>query len=331
MKSVLITGGMGFIGANCAVKFIEEGYKAILYDIAPSELDILEEKKGQWEFVMGDVQDWRNALDAVRKYEVEGIVHCALPVGPMAAGALMPPMAKANFDACYNLLEVCRLEKLKFVYISSNAAYGYRPDPNPMVETDYAPVLTGPRAMLDEYGAMKVMCETLTAMYHDVHGVDSVSCRTSWVYGPATKAGWYPQWFLSNALAGKPAKLEKGGDHKTDYTYVKDTVRGVFLAFTVRPLKHRLYNITSGRKVSAREVVETVRKVVPGADIEVGPGQMEKGLGNLQRHALQVGTMLVTRAEEDLGYTTTPLEQGLRETAEWLKKRPEILTLPDPP
>lgn len=322
-KSVLVTGGMGFVGANIALKFMEEGYETILYDITQHEIDFLEEKQGRWRFVRGDVDDWRKVLETVKEYEVEGIVHCALPI---PSGSI--EMTKANFDACYNLLEVCRLTKLKFVFISSNAAYGYRPDSNPLLETDYAPVLTG--APLDEYGAMKQMCEALTTMYHAVHGVDSVSCRVSWVYGPGTYRGWYPQWFLSNALAGIPVKLDKGGDHEADYTYVKDAARGVYLAFTVRPLKHRLYNITSGRKVSAREVVATVKKIVPGVNIEIGPGQMEKGLGNPGQHPPQVGTMLVTRAEEDLGYTTTPLEQGLRETAEWYSKQSEIITTPEP-
>lgn len=322
-KSVLVTGGMGFVGANIALKFMEEGYQAILYDIVQNEIDFLEEKKGQWEFVTGDISDQRGMLDTVKKYGAEGIVHCALVMPLDSTG-----FAKANFDACYDLLEVCRLAKLKFVFVSSNAAYGYRPDLNPMIETDYAPILTG--AALDEYGAMKQMCETLTTMYHAVGGVDSVSCRLSWVYGPGAHQQWYPQWFLSNALAGNPVRLDKGKDHKADYTYVKDAARGIYLAFTVRPLKHRLYNITSGEKVSAKEAVEAVKKIVPGANIEIGPRQMEKGLGNTILHPLQAGAMLVTRAEEDLGYTTTPLEQGLIETAEWYRKQREILTTPDP-
>ena len=177
---------------------------------------------------------------------------------------------------------------------------------------------------------MKQMCEALTTMYHSLLGVDSVSCRTSWVYGPGARQCWYPQWFLSNALAGNPVRLDTGGEHKTNYTYAKDAALGVYLAYTVRPLKHRLYNITSGKKVSAREAVDTVKRIVTGADIEIGPGQMEKGLGNPLIHPLQVGTMPVTRAEEDLGYTTTLLEQGLRETAEWYTKLPEIVVTPDP-
>jgi len=314
---------MGFVGGHIALKFMEEGYKAILYDIAELEIDILQDKRDQWQFVLGDVRDWRNVLETARIHEIEGIIHAALLYPPGYVG-----LTKPNFDACYNLLEVCRLEQLKFVFISSNAAYGYRPDSTPMVETDLAPILSG--ALLDEYGAMKQMCEALTTMYHVLLGVDSVSCRTSWVYGPGARQCWYPQWFLANALTGNPVKFDTGGEHKTDYTYAKDTALGVYLAFTVRPLKHHLYNITSGKKVSAREAVDTVKRIIAGADIEIGSGQMERGLGIPLLHPLQAGTMQITRAEGDLGYTTTSLEQGLRETAEWYKKLPEINVMIEP-
>jgi UDP-glucose 4-epimerase len=322
-RSVLVTGGMGFVGANIALRFLEEGYEPILYDISGKEIDFLGEKKANWKFVQGDVEDWRRLVETVETYGVEGIIHCALPINPGSR-----EMAKSNWDACHQLLEVCRLRRIKFVFISSNAAYGYRPDPNPLRETDFAPILTG--SPLDEYGAMKQMCEALTTMYHAVHGVDSVSCRISWVFGPGTHRGWYPQWFLSHALAGTPAKLERGGDHEADYTFVRDVAQGVYRAFTIRPLRHRLYNLTGGRKISAQEVVATVKRIVPGAQIEVGPGQMEKGLGNPAQHPLQVGTISIERAQEDLGYHPTPFEEALRQTAEWYRKQPKIVTTPWP-
>jgi len=317
-KRVLVTGGMGFVGANIAYKFMEEGYETILYDITQREVDFLEEKKEQWRFVEGDVTDLDKVLETAREYNIEGIIHCAYITNPGTEG-----LAKVNFDACHILLEVCKQTQSKFVFISSNAAYGYRPDSNPLVETDFVPVLTG--TLIDEYSAIKVICETLTTMYHAVYGVDSVSCRISWVYGPGVFRGRYPQWFLAHAMAGIPVKLDKGREHEADYTYVKDAARGVYLAYTIRPIKHRLYNITSGRKISAGEVAETIKEIIPGAVIEIGPGQMEKGLGNPTKHPPQVGTMLTARAEKDLGYTMTSLEQGLKETAEWYRRQPKII------
>jgi nucleoside-diphosphate-sugar epimerase len=320
MKTILITGGMGFLGLNTALKFMEEGYRTILCGRTQREDPRLEGKSGLWKFVPVDlVNDSQTVLEAVRQYEVEGIIHSALPGGIKL---------ETNLQTCINLLEVCRLTKLKFVFVSSNAAYGCRTDPNPLAETDYVPVLAG--SHLDEYSAMKVTCEVVTAMYHSVHGVDSVSCRVSWVYGPGATQMWYPVWFLANALAGIPTHLDKGGNFAIDYTYVKDAALGLFLAYTVRTLEHRLFNMTSGEKISARGAGETVRAIVPGARIHIGPGPMEVGLGNPKIHPVQVGSMLIKKAIKELGYTTTSLEQGLRETAEWLKKQPVIPTKPLP-
>ena len=320
MKTILITGGMGFLGLNTALKFMEEGYRTILCGRTQRENSRLVGKARLWKFVPVDlVNDSQTILETVGQYEVEGIIHSALP-GGIKLGS--------NLQTCINLLEVCRRTKLKFIFVSSNVAYGYRTDPNPLTESDYVPVLAG--SHLDEYSAMKVMCEVVTTMYHSVHGVDSVSCRVSWVYGPGAILIWYPVWFLANALAGSPAHLDKGGDFAIDYTYVKDAALGLFLAYTVRPLEHRLFNMTSGKKISVMEAAETVRAIVPGARIHVGPGPMEVGLGNPKIHPIQVGPMSIERAVKELGYTTTPLEQGLSETAEWLKKQPVMPLKPLP-
>ena len=328
MKSVLLIGGMGFIGSNIAVKFAEEGYKVILYDIAKHDIGYLKEIEEKWEYVQGYLTDWRLLLSTVREHAVEGIVDFVFPrnlIGGM----------KPNLDACLTLLEVCRLEKLKFVFISTNVVYGYRPDPNPLVETDFVPGELTPGIALNEYSATKAACEIITNMYYAVHGVDSVTCRLETVYGPVegpkSSKLFYPQWFLLRALHGIPTKLEKGGDFKANYTYVKDAAQGIFLAFTVRPLKHRIFNITGGVKTSAREVVEIVKRLVPGAEVEIGPGKMEVGIGRSDINPLQVGATLTTRAEKELGYIPTTLEQGLRDTMEWYKSQPKLPTPPPEP
>jgi UDP-glucose 4-epimerase len=332
-KTVLVTGGMGFVGSHIAARFIEAGYKVVTYGRTYRQVDCLNEKPGCWEQVLGSVQDWRLMLDTVHKHGVEGIVHAALPSVPVKAalGPDVGEMTRINFDCCCAILDICRTEGLKFVFVSSNAAYGYRPEGDPLLETDAAPQFGG-ASILDDYSATKAICDTLTQTYYAVHGVDAVSCRVSWVYGPGSPNLWYPQWFLTYALAGKPARLEHGGNFAIDYSYVKDCAEGVYLAYSVRPLPplHRLFNICGPEKPSGREVVEVVKKVVPGAEIAIGPGQMELGLGRPAYHPLQAGPMLITRAQEDLGYKPHTLEEGLQETAEWYKKQPKIDLLPEP-
>ena len=138
LKSILITGGMSFLGLHTALKFMEEGYRAILCSRTERKVPLLEEKAGIWELPLRTLNMTGAGSSRQRRYGVEGIIHSALP----------DMKVRRNFQACMNLLEICRLENLKFVYVSSNGAYGYRPDSNPLSEADYVPVLAGSR--LDE-------------------------------------------------------------------------------------------------------------------------------------------------------------------------------------
>ena len=91
MKSILITGGSGFVGLYTALKFMDEGYRTILCSRNPREAPLLDGKAGLWEYVSGDVSgDCRTILEAVRRYRVEGIIHSALP------GSMPNPMQPAK-------------------------------------------------------------------------------------------------------------------------------------------------------------------------------------------------------------------------------------------
>lgn len=332
MKSVLITG-IGVAGVNIGRKFIDEGYRVIFYDLIPRKVDFLEEVSDKWEFVQGDITDVPFMLEMVRKHGVEGIIHTALPGRPVDHPDLV---FRTSMEATQDIFEIARLENLKVISISSNAVYGYRLDQSPMTENDKVPGGPDPyKHDMAMYIATKLSSETMLELYHSLYNLDAVTVRTSWVYGRGDTHNFYAQCFLFHALHGKPLDLPSGADHVANYTFADDMANGIFLAYTVRPLKHRLFNINSGRLVSARELAEAVMKVVPGAQIKLGPGEMGVGLGRPQRHHIQKGKMDISRAEEELGYNTTALEEGLRKTAKWWKQQrkiplidPETVALP---
>lgn len=332
MQSVLITG-MGVAGINIGRKFIDEGYRVVFYDLIARRVDFLEEVAGKWEFVQGDISDMPFLLESVRKHKIEGIIHTALPGRPVDHPDLV---FRTTIEATQDILEVARLENLKVIFISSNAVYAHRPDPTPMKEEDKVP--GGPDPYKHEmalYVVTKFTSEQILELYHSVYGTDTVTVRTSWVYGRGDTHNFYPQCFLFHGIHRKPLKFPSGGDHVTNYTFTDDLANGIFLAYTVRPLKHRLFNITSGRLVSAKELAEAVMKLMPGSSIKLGPGEMAVGIGRPQRHYIQKGLMDITRAREELGFKPIPLAKGLQQTADWWQKQskiplldPQVLFLP---
>jgi nucleoside-diphosphate-sugar epimerase len=98
-----------------------------------------------------------------------------------------------------------------------------------------------------------------------------------------------------------------------DITYVRDLADGIYRAMTVRPITHRLFNITGGVSRRRSEVVGIVQGLLPGASLRVGPG--------IPPTAHLRGPSRLERAREELGYEPRyTLESGLADWLDWLRR-----------
>ncbi|MCL5071045.1 MAG: NAD(P)-dependent oxidoreductase, partial [Actinobacteria bacterium] len=159
--------------------------------------------------------------------------------------------------------------------------------------------------------------EELTNFYFQEYGVHACSFRLGDVYGPLdTHINLIPV-MIRRALAGKSLEIPYGGDHVDSHTYNKDIAEAIYSAFTAKTLKRSIYNITGGRNWKMTETAKAVMNVIPGSEIKLGPGMIPNGFFGISyvRPPISVKT-----AQEELGYKVTPLEQGIKETAEWMKK-----------
>ena len=125
---------------------------------------------------------------------------------------------------------------------------------------------------------------------------------------------------LRTVLDGNPFEMEKGENYPRDYTYVVDAAEGAYLASTVTPIKHRLYNIGTDRPYKLRELANEITELVPGTRIKIGPGSLDD-VPNIKESIR--GPLNIERARRDLGFEPKyTLRQGLQEYIEWLKKHP---------
>lgn len=319
--TILVTG-LGLVGANLSRKFIDEGYRVICYDRTEREIDFLKEKSNEYRFLKGDILNREQLMDTANRYDVQGIIHTA--IYPTSNESLK--MFKVNVEGSLNVLEVAKAKKIKIVNISTGAVYGHRPNLKPLKEDEPLPPITrsGSSATI-LYTFTKRMGEELATMYNLAYGVDVVTVRASYVYGPADHAPRHLKrgiaFILRKALRNEPLEISQGGDEKNDYTYVKDLANGIYLAFTVEDTKHRLFNISSGKLSTMSEVAQIVKKIVPGVTIELGPGAWpEMGSAFLR------GPFDLSRAHEELGYAPKyTLQEGIEEYAKWLRKNPSWL------
>ncbi|NIR32577.1 MAG: NAD(P)-dependent oxidoreductase, partial [Gammaproteobacteria bacterium] len=145
--------------------------------------------------------------------------------------------------------------------------------------------------------------------YRITHGIENVNLRTSWVYGPDFPRLRIPRDIVEAAVEERELHVPSGADSKIDHTYVDDFVDGTLRALDHPEHPYHAYHIASGTCPTVADMVDIVKKLVPGARISVGPG--------VYKHAGRVdiprkGALDCTRAAQVFGYEPRfDLEAGL--------------------
>ena len=158
-------------------------------------------------------------------------------------------------------------------------------------------------------------------LYYQAHmGVDVVVLRFATTYGPGKtarhgKMGVTSQ-IVENPANGLPFRLAQGGDEKDDFIYNKDWAHGIYLACTAQNPKSRVYNIGTGVGVTLNDVARVLRKYLPHADIEIGPGLNFLGMPYPASSVYDI-----SRARAELGYAPQyDLERGIADYLDSLKR-----------
>jgi nucleoside-diphosphate-sugar epimerase len=313
-ETVLVTGGTGFIGSYVAEEFVAEGHDVVAYDLS-TDTHILE-KLGVADDVTvrrGDVSDPTDVVRAVRETGATHIVHLAALLTNTARD---DPRAAldVNVQGTNNVFEAARTldDQVERVAWASSAAI-YAPPHNYddggdwwVTEDD----LVYPDTL---YGATKEYNEHQARVYHEDYGLDHVGVRPTVAYGPYRETGGSA--FLAN-IVEKPALGEsfsvEYGDQEIDWQHVRDIAQAFRKAALVdeSDLTQRVYNVR-GELASIRDAVETMRAIVPDADLEVSD---EGELPWTQR-------LDMTAAQEDFGYDPEyDLEAGFRDYTNVLRE-----------
>ncbi len=296
---VLITGGMGVIGAEASRKFVREGHKPVVFARHRDDRlvgDILD----GIDFEAGDILDLPRLLDVIKRHRVTHVVHAAAFVG--AVSALNPALSiQVNVMGTVNVLEAARLFDIRrVVFTSAKGVYGpirgaygppgYKPIPEDM-----------PKDPQRIYDSAKQMAEQTVLYYSANHGLDVAILRFSTTYGPGKtarhgKMGVTSQ-IVENPFHGMPFHHPYGSEAKDDFIYNKDSALGIYLATIVDRVTSRVYNIGSGYGLTLNDFAAALRKKIPGADIRIGPGDNFLGMPYPPH-----GIYDVTRARSELGF-----------------------------
>ncbi|MEN2738336.1 NAD-dependent epimerase/dehydratase family protein [Microbacterium sp. X-17] len=297
---VLVTGGLGVNGSWVTRALLEKGHVPVVLETR-DDTSLLPDLAGSFPVVIADIMDLDRMVEILRDERIDAIVHLA---------ALMPPRCQSDlrlgFDVnalgAVNVFEAAKLAGIRrVVFTSSKSAYGRVPV-GPHTYPTYVPISEDHTCdPVIAYDVGKLAAEGMAANYRREHGLEIASLRFGTILAPGKLARHGEVALLSrileNAMAGEPTVIERGGDEIDDIMFVGDVVGGILAALEAPSVPSPVYNIATGVGTSLYGFAEAVRRAIPGADIEIGPGLDYYGY-DVTYYTISD----ITRARTELGY-----------------------------
>lgn len=312
-KTILVTGGAGFIGSHLSKALIVKGYNVVIVDNLNDYYDpkLKEERLKNLigedcVFEKVDIADFDLLKKVFEKYKIDIICHLAAQGG--VRYSLVNPWAyqKNNFLGTMNVFELAKEFNVpKVVFASSSSVYGGNKK-IPFSEEDR---VDNP---ISFYAATKKAKELLAHTYHHLYGIKIVGLRYFTVYGPWGRPDMAYFKFAGLMRQGKPIDVYNQGKLKRDFTYIDDAVKGTISAIE-NNFDFEIFNIGNNKPVELEEFISI----------------LENSLGmKAEKNYLpmQAGDVLETwadieKAQKMLGYNPrTSLEEGLNKFAHWYKE-----------
>lgn len=270
-KKVLITGGLGFIGSNLAIRLVELGAEVTVVDsLIPTYGGNLWNVEPVRDKVRINISDVRDPYSM--KYLVAGMDYLFNLAGQTSH---MDSMENPETDLAINtlsqlqILEACRHHNpdVRVVFASTRQVYG-KPQSIPVSETH-------PVVPVDFNGVHKLAAEQYHRLFFDVYGVRSVILRLTNTYGPRMRVVDARQTFLGiwirRLLEGKPILIYGDGKQLRDYNYVDDAVEAMLLAAISNNCCGEVLNLGSKELFSLTETAQVFLDLFPGGNVEYIP------------------------------------------------------------
>lgn len=308
-SKVLVTGGAGFIGSNLAEELIRQGAKvAIIDNFVTGFRENLDEIKGDFDFIEGDLNDDDKLAKAIENVEI--IFHeAALPSVPRSVEN-PAETHRACANATFNLLVKAKENNVKrLIYAASSSAYGNQ-EILPKVET----MLPDP---LSPYAAAKLMGEYYCKVFANVYGLETFSLRYFNVFGPRQNpASMYSgviSRFVDSLMKDESPAIYGDGETSRDFTYIDNVLDANIKAAQTTKGIGEVLNVANGDRITLNELLEVLKQITGKPNINANY-QPERA-GDVKHSQADN-----TRARTWLGYEKlVGLEEGLQKTIEWWK------------
>ena len=327
-KTILITGGAGFIGSCYVLQARQRGERVINLDkltYAGNLANLRDiENAPNYTFVKADICDYDTIREVFCKYDIDGVIHLAAE--SHVDRSIKDPFifARTNVMGTLSLLQAAKeqwngnWEGKRFYHISTDEVYGALQFDGTLFteETRYDPH--------SPYSAAKASSDHFVRAYHDTYGLPTIVTNCSNNYGPYQFPEKLIPLFINNIRHGRPLPVYGKGENVRDWLYVEDHARAIDLIFHKGRIAET-YNIGGFNEWKNIDLIKVIVRTV------------DRLLGNPEGESEKLITYVTDRAGHDLRYAidsrklknelgwepSLQFEEGIEKTVRWYLENQE--------
>jgi nucleoside-diphosphate-sugar epimerase len=260
MVTILVTGCAGFIGSHVCTLLLNKGFKVIgidnfdpFYNRSVKELNLVKFKTNPaFSFYEIDITE---GLDVVADEKIDAVIHLAAKAGVRPSIEDPAGYIKVNITGTQKVHEFMQARAIhKLIFASSSSVYGNNKK-MPFSEDDNVDNPISPYAYTKKAG------ELMNYTLHHLYKADVINLRFFTVYGPGQRPDLAIHKFVERIAKDQSLVLFGNGDTARDYTYVDDTVSGIFSALQYCLQNTGVYttvNLGNNKPVKLNELVEII-------------------------------------------------------------------------
>lgn len=312
-KSVLVTGGAGFIGSHLTERLLKEGARVIVFDdLSTGKLSNLDSVKEDpnFKFIEGDVCVYDDIRDVFLMNDIDYVFHLAAVVGVKRVQET-PLICFKDIDGYKNILDLSLIKGVKkIVYSSSSEAYG---EPVSLPEREDGVHNPGTR---DTYALAKLVGENMFLGYNDQRGLPATALRFFNVYGPRQESsayGFVTGVFIRQVLDNKSPTVYGDGMMTRDFIYIDDNIEAQIRALLSDKTNGQVINVGMGRQTTILDLAEKI--------IQISGKDIQPEFVTSKRTDIRYRCPDVTKMKELIDFMPqVGLDEGLKRTFDWYKK-----------
>jgi len=315
-KTILVTGGAGFIGSNLCEELLLLGSKVVCLDnFSNGKRENLEEplKDSNFTLIEGDIRKLEDCLKATK--DVDYVLHQAA-LGSVPRSIKDPITSNdVNVSGFLNMLVAARDNEVKrFVFAASSSTYGDS-ESMPKVED----VIGKP---LSPYAITKYVNELYADIFSKTYGLETIGLRYFNVFGRkqdpnGAYAAVIPK-FVSQLMKGESPVINGDGNYSRDFTYIDNVIQANLLSLVTTNQKaiNTVYNVAYGDRNTLNDLMSCLKEYLSEFDSKISTTEVIYGpnrVGDIPHsHAS------VDKAKQLLNYNPQfSLQKGLKEAVKW--------------